>query len=329
MSFRRLTIEQLLKELDKYEFGEHHAHHTWRPRHKDFNGKNHQVLQRNMKNYHVNHNDWSDIAQHITLFPDGVILTGRDFGRQPASSRGHNRKNGKIPFMMEMIGNFNKGGDKFEGKQKENALKIAKYFLDKNIPVKFHRQMDRTQSCPGGAINYNKYIAEAKGQKVTPNKPSKPSRKPSTSTYKVNSIVSYLNSVGINSSFPNRKKLANQHGIRNYKGTASQNLKLLEILRSGKKSPTKPKANLVVDGYFGPATKRETQKALGVTADGIFGPNSIRALQRKVGARVDGISGYETVSKTQRYLGTPVDGKISKPSVMISELQRRLNKGNF
>src|SRR5690625_3622503 len=67
---------------------------------------------------------------------------------------------------------------------------------------------------------------------------SKPVKKPSKAqktTYKGNSIVEYLQSIGQPSSFNHRKKLAQKHGIKNYTGTASQNLRLLRILRDGAK----------------------------------------------------------------------------------------------
>lgn len=51
--------------------------------------------------------------------------------------------------------------------------------------------------------------------------------------YKGNSIVDGLKSVGVNSSYDNRKKLAQANGIKNYTGTASQNTKLLNSLKSG------------------------------------------------------------------------------------------------
>ncbi|WP_026574956.1 hypothetical protein [Bacillus sp. UNC438CL73TsuS30] len=50
--------------------------------------------------------------------------------------------------------------------------------------------------------------------------------------YKGDNIVDYLNTIGEDSSFSNRAKLAEQHGIKNYTGTAAQNLKLLDILNS-------------------------------------------------------------------------------------------------
>lgn len=56
---------------------------------------------------------------------------------------------------------------------------------------------------------------------------------------------------------------------------------------------------------------------------------AVRALQRKVGAKVDGLLGPATVRALQRYLGTVQDGKLSRPSLVVKELQRRLNAGTF
>ena len=48
------------------------------------------------------------------------------------------------------------------------------------------------------------------------------------------SIAQALKSVGVNNSYDYRKKLAVVNGIDNYTGTASQNLKLLDLLKAGK-----------------------------------------------------------------------------------------------
>lgn len=53
------------------------------------------------------------------------------------------------------------------------------------------------------------------------------------------SIVDYLKSVGTDSSFNNRKNIAKQYGISNYKGTAAQNIQLLNIVKKGKTTPKK------------------------------------------------------------------------------------------
>lgn len=115
-------------------------------------------------------------------------------------------------------------------------------------------------------------------------------------------------------------------------------------------SVTKPKANLTIDGKWGSSTTKALQKALGIVVDGMisnqirnsvtnnlygsvtFGTGGslvIKSLQRKVGAKVDGYLGSETIRKLQSYLGTVVDGKLSRPSLVVKELQRRLNKGTF
>ena len=48
------------------------------------------------------------------------------------------------------------------------------------------------------------------------------------------SIVDALKSIKVDSSFGNRKKLASKNGINNYKGTAKENNKLLNLLKKGK-----------------------------------------------------------------------------------------------
>ena len=51
---------------------------------------------------------------------------------------------------------------------------------------------------------------------------------------KSTSLVDALASIGVDSSFSNRKKIAKANSITNYSGTAPQNTKLLDLLKSGK-----------------------------------------------------------------------------------------------
>lgn len=53
-------------------------------------------------------------------------------------------------------------------------------------------------------------------------------------TGKSGSLVDALKAVGVDSSFSNRKKIAKANGIKVYIGTASQNTKLLNLLKKGK-----------------------------------------------------------------------------------------------
>lgn len=155
--FRIITIDELLETLSKYNHRELHVHHTWKPDHSNFTGKNHLQLQEGMRNYHVNSNGWNDIGQHVTLFPDGMFVTGRDFGKTPASITGYNTG----AFAVEMLGNFDIGHDTISGKQKESILRLARYFYDRQRYIRFHRE-NAPKTCPGTSINKDEFMAEVK-----------------------------------------------------------------------------------------------------------------------------------------------------------------------
>lgn len=122
-----------------------------------------------------------------------------------------------------------------------------------------------------------------------------------------------------------------------------------------KAAPAASKAGLEIDGLWGNDTTKAVQKALGTPVDGIVsgqntvdlasvnkgglrtsswkvgsgGSQMVKALQKKVGADADGYFGKKTCKALQKHLGTTADGCVSKPSAMVKELQRRLNKGTF
>lgn len=102
-------------------------HHTWSPCYKQFNGSNHLQLQKNMRDYHVNNAGYADIAQNFTVFPDGMICTGRSMNVAPAGCRGANT-NG---ICIENLGNFDVGGDKMNAAQKDVIVRMAAALLKK------------------------------------------------------------------------------------------------------------------------------------------------------------------------------------------------------
>lgn len=102
-------------------------HHTWSPCYKQFNGSNHLHLQKNMRDYHVNSAGYADIAQNFTVFPDGMICTGRSMNVAPAGCRGANT-NG---ICIENLGNFDVGGDKMNAAQKDVIVRMAAALLKK------------------------------------------------------------------------------------------------------------------------------------------------------------------------------------------------------
>lgn len=103
-------------------------HHTYIPSYIHFKGNNHFELQKGMKNTHINQNGWADIGQHISIFPDGSIVTGRSFEKSPACINGNNAN----AFCIENIGNFDKGGDIMTSEQKE-AIVIVNVALCKKF----------------------------------------------------------------------------------------------------------------------------------------------------------------------------------------------------
>lgn len=214
---KKVNAQEAIRLIGNRKYKWAQVHHTWKPSHKDFNGSNHLRLQQNMKNYHVNTNGWSDIGQHLTLFPDGTFVTGRDFDRTPAGIRGYNTGS----FMIEMIGNFDKGHDKLEGKQLESALMVYNHLVRNGAKILFHREK-AAKSCPGTGINKSEFVRAVNNYNGKTVQPSSSSD---------GSVVDYMNKNNMDSSFGNRKKLADKHGIMNYKGTASQNIELLNKLK--------------------------------------------------------------------------------------------------
>ena len=125
------TISEFKKYVDALRVSRNisliQIHHTYSPSYKQFTGSNHIALQSNMRSYHIKSNGWSDIAQHFTIFPDGVIVTGRSMEMIPAGIKGAN--SGAI--CIECLGNFDCGGDKMKDSQKNAIVAVIKILADK------------------------------------------------------------------------------------------------------------------------------------------------------------------------------------------------------
>lgn len=140
-----------------------HIHCTDRPRTSDFKGL---TTIEAMRTYHQSIG-MTDIAQHLTIDPNGLLWTGRPFDTMPASVRGHNGSAKAGPFMIEMVGLFDKGADAFRESQENAAYSVVctilrKAELDENA-VKFHREFPKTgKTCPGSALDPVAFRAEIK-----------------------------------------------------------------------------------------------------------------------------------------------------------------------
>ncbi|EAC2627229.1 M15 family peptidase [Listeria monocytogenes] len=80
-------------------------------------------------------------------------------------------------------------------------------------------------------FEYKGYGTDTFGKGASTSNSSKPSANANTNSL---GLVDYMNLNKLDSSFANRKKLANQYGIKDYKGTATQNTTLLAKLKAGK-----------------------------------------------------------------------------------------------
>jgi hypothetical protein len=161
MADKVITVDELIKLLKGRKYKYSQVHHTYQPDHSDFNGKNHLALQQGMRNYHMNTRGWYDIGQHVTLMPDGLFVTGRDFDDDkidfddtPAGIAGYNTG----AFMVEMLGNFDKGHDKLEGKQLDAMVKLQHHLVTEcGVKVMFHRE-HAPKTCPGTGIDKAEFM---------------------------------------------------------------------------------------------------------------------------------------------------------------------------
>ena len=108
---------------------------------------------------------------------------------------------------------------------KKSNEEVAKEVID----GKWGNGEDRKTKLTNAGYNYNDVQAIVNkllsGNKVT---------YLSNTSYKGTSIVDALNQIKVDSSYSYRSKLAKANGITNYSGTASQNTKLLDLLKKGK-----------------------------------------------------------------------------------------------
>jgi len=127
--FTKMTVNEFkswIKQQGNYKYTGIQIHHTWKPDYSNFykadgSHEDELVRQNNTKNFHVKTNGWADIAQHFTIFPNGVIVTGRKLSNTtPVGIKGWNAN--KI--CIEIYGNFDVGCDKMTEEQKQAVIAV-------------------------------------------------------------------------------------------------------------------------------------------------------------------------------------------------------------
>src|SRR5262249_34644281 len=158
--FLELTVAQFADLLLAFPWARKissvHLHHTFRPDHATFAARPAAQSIEGMFRFHTETRGFSDIAQHVTVDPLGHIWTGRNFNQPPASATGFNGNSQVGPFMIEMIGNFDLGNDRWDGDQRDAAIMVValvqKLHHLQPGDFKFHHEMS-PKSCPGTSIN--------------------------------------------------------------------------------------------------------------------------------------------------------------------------------
>ncbi|MES2320224.1 MAG: caspase family protein [Pseudomonadota bacterium] len=162
--FRRVSLAQFSSILERVAVNRRiesiHLHHTRHPNHVQFAR---DASLDAMWKTHTEQNDWPDIAQHLTIDPEGYIWLGRNWDTPPASACGHNGDASAGPLMIEMIGDFDEGADVLEGAQRNTVLgvvaRLQQLFDLAPESLIFHSTMAGI-SCPGNSINYQQMLAE-------------------------------------------------------------------------------------------------------------------------------------------------------------------------
>ena len=167
--FKSLTLDQFAALLNLFPFQRQitnvDMHHTWRPNHAQFFARQPVESIEAMWRVHTQENGWVDIAQHITIDPQGAIWTGRDWNQPPTSAVGHNGNSYAGPFMFEVIGDFDLGGDQLIDPQRDVAVAVVALLQKRfGLPpesLRFHSQLS-SRSCPGAQIPYAAFLDQVK-----------------------------------------------------------------------------------------------------------------------------------------------------------------------
>ena len=184
---------------------------------------------------------------------DGIDLVGID------SKDIHSTINGTVIFAgYENPDNIYQGFGKYIKIKKDNSNEVyyfghlSEIYVSVNQKVKITEVIGKegnTGYSTGSHLHYGVRLDGIRGNDLDISKISKIPNKIGTyddgyrineneylanKTYNGTSIVDALNEIKIDSSYNNRKQLAQKNNIANYTGNADQNTKLLNLLKQGK-----------------------------------------------------------------------------------------------
>jgi hypothetical protein len=172
--FRNLTREKFRAELFRFRFTRRivrlHLHHVLAP------AGSTEPIEAIFAAQHAADPALDDVAQHVTIAPDGSVWTGRAWNRSPASVRGFNDGT----FMIALLGNFDV--DPLKGRQRKSLVEVvSRVQLKCGLPadsLHFHNEYNERTTCPGSGLSKARLLAELVRWRKEP--PDPDAREPAT-----------------------------------------------------------------------------------------------------------------------------------------------------
>lgn len=244
-------------------------HHTYEPSYDNFNGNNHLQMMKSMGDYHINNKGMSCIAQHVSVFPDGMICIGRPFTKTGGGFLGGQNNNG---ITLEHIGNFDKGGDIMSDKQRDSILFVVATLCHSFnikpsvITLPYHCWVNKSKTCPshnffGGNTkeSANKYfipLVKAEIDKIyninpIPVQVNNQVNTKKSSTTQVKQNVQDSTSINISLTYEQALKLVADKINTNYEFWYKKNIKyfdkfIIKVAQCGLNELDKNRINLVI-----------------------------------------------------------------------------------
>lgn len=285
--------------------------------------------------YWRNHHGWKRGGYHFYIDADGKIYQNYDYETVSNGVGGNNS------YIVNICVEANSANDYSQAQVEARDWLTRKVMEDLNIPasrVMGHKEFPgQSTACPGySKAQMDAFRRELGSGKLVETKPvAKPAVKPTAKPVakKTESIVDYLNSIKVDSSPSNRKKIAAAHGIKNYTGTAAQNIQLLNLVKKNGVTPKKAAlAKPVAKKYPLPDATYWVKKPL-------FSGTGVRQLQEALasiyfypekGAKNNGVDGYygaktaDAVNRFQSVNGLKADGDYGPATKKV--LDKKVNK---
>ncbi|MEZ4707637.1 MAG: caspase family protein [Caldilineaceae bacterium] len=135
-----------------------HLHHSRRPNQRQFQGRA-TIIE--MARHHVEGCGLSTVAQHLTIAPDGQIWLGRNWNLPPASAAGHNGSAVSGPFMLMLIGDFDRGQDAlaFDGDAAPNASADEDHTRQGNAMLRVLAQLQNHFDLPLESLRFRRDLS--------------------------------------------------------------------------------------------------------------------------------------------------------------------------